>query len=503
MPTSQKHPFLILTISLVIGIVLYIYTELQISLYVTIIVALILIIIKFSKTLKEALIIIFLVLYGCSMSYYKLKSEEFEKLITIEGICSSYIGGNGYLVLSKLGNIYLSKYNILFYLKKKSNPKTKAKEINKQIPLEGDSIKFQCKLKRTNFSSNQFDKYLKYAGIKYKTKFITSFTILSKNHITISRKIQKYFISKIDSLYKDNTVSAIIKAICIGDRTTISSETKNLFTITGCVHLLAVSGLHVGAIFLLISNLLKLIPIKKKYIELICLPCIWIYTLITGASPSAIRASIIITFIILGKSFNKDDNKLNILFASAFLTLIINPMMLCNISFQLSYSAYAGIILFYKPLSIFLQKELKFHRNITNAISICTSAQILITPLSFYYFKDVNITSIVINTIIMPLTAPLLYTSIVTILLPYKIFFFLAIIPDFISRLLITILNILSHIVYNIHIENISVLHILFTYFTILSLFSLIIKRNKKMLITTYIALITQTFYCCLYNLII
>jgi len=120
MPTSQKYPFIILTISLVMGIVLYIYTELQIGLCITIIVALILIILELSKTLKEALIIIFFILYGCSMSYYKLKSEEFKKIMTVEGICSSHIGENGYLILSKLGNIYLSKYNILFYLKKKS-----------------------------------------------------------------------------------------------------------------------------------------------------------------------------------------------------------------------------------------------------------------------------------------------------------------------------------------------------------------------------------------------
>jgi len=495
-----KYPFVVLTTSVILGILLYIYTQLQIDLCVTIMVALVLIIFKLPKSIKEVLIIIFFLLYGCSMSYYRLKSKEFLEPISIKGVCKSKIGENGYLIKSKIGLIYLSKYHIYSYTNKKHDYKIENSILT--FPTVGDSIRLECKLLRTNSSSKQFDRFLLFSDIKYKTKYITYFDILSHNNIPLFKRIQRHFISKIDSLYHDKTVSSIIKAICIGYRETISTKTKDLFTTTGCVHLLAVSGLHVGAIFILISNLLKLIPIEKKYVELMCIPFLWIYTLITGYSPSAIRASIILTFIILGNSYNKDDNKLNILFASAFLTLIVNPLMLCNISFQLSYCAYAGIILFYKPLSNYLEQKIKLNRLIANAISISIAAQILITPLSFYYFKAINISNFIINTLILPLTAPLLYSSVITIVLPIKISFYLSIIPNFLTKLLLYILNLLSNLVYIINIENISILHILFTYASILSIFSWFINPNRTSFKLSCIALITQIIYCCIYNLI-
>ena len=116
------------------------------------------------------------------------------------------------------------------------------------------------------------------------------------------------------------------------------------------MHVLAVSGLHVGIIYLNINSILKLfkLPFRFKWInDIIILLVIWFYALTTGLSPSILRASTMLSFLTFANVFNKSTNIFNIIFSSAFFLLLVDPFLILDVGFQLSYLAVFGIISIY------------------------------------------------------------------------------------------------------------------------------------------------------------
>ena len=154
----------------------------------------------------------------------------------------------------------------------------------------------------------------------------------------------------IDTFIKSNLKGdklAVACALTFGYKDFLDDPLKHAFSSTGAMHVLAVSGLHVGIVYILIIGIFNLLRLETKYNwvkHLVLLICIWFYALITGMSPSVIRASTMLTFFILAEFFNKSTSAYNILAASAILLLIINPFFIMQVGFQLSYLAVLGIL---------------------------------------------------------------------------------------------------------------------------------------------------------------
>ena len=143
---------------------------------------------------------------------------------------------------------------------------------------------------------------------------------------------------------------AIASALTFGYKDDLSNYVKGVFSKTGAMHVLAVSGLHVGIIYLILNFLLKPIklPFRFKWInDIIILLVIWFYALTTGLSPSILRASTMLSFLTFANVFNKSTNIFNIIFSSAFFLLLVDPFLILNVGFQLSYVAVLGIISIY------------------------------------------------------------------------------------------------------------------------------------------------------------
>ncbi len=182
---------------------------------------------------------------------------------------------------------------------------------------------------------------------------------------------------------------SVASAILLGYNQLMESDIKQSYAAAGVVHVLCVSGLHVGIIFLIFNLMLSFLKKTKKqrfFKATILIIVIWFYAMLTGMSPSVSRASVMITLFIIGDNLQRDNDHYNTLAASAFILLAINPMLLFNVGFQLSYAAVLGILLFYKPIYAILYFKSKLLDVLWSVVALSFAAQSGAFPIAAHYF---------------------------------------------------------------------------------------------------------------------
>lgn len=182
----------------------------------------------------------------------------------------------------------------------------------------------------------------------------------------------------------------VATALLLGDKELLASETRSNFSNAGAMHVLAVSGLHVGIVLFILMFLLGKISrfISKKNAVIISIVIIWFYAGITGFSPSVMRASFMFSLIAIAQIRGKSSNAINTLMFSAFALLVFNPLWIYDIGFQLSYLAMLGIFLLYKPISQMIYLRNKWLMKIWQGTAVGLAAQAFTVPLTLYYFHQ-------------------------------------------------------------------------------------------------------------------
>lgn len=193
----------------------------------------------------------------------------------------------------------------------------------------------------------------------------------------------------------------LLVGMLLGEKSFIPSHLKEIFAEAGIMHILAVSGLHVGIIAMALLALLSMLKLPKKFKLFILILILITYASITGFRPSVLRATIMFILLIGGKLINRSRN-LNIsLFFAAFLILLLNPLILYDAGFLLSFIVTFFIINLSPILQGLLSKIVVW---IKNPLAVSTAAWVGIFPLSAYFFSKVSIISIISNIFIIPLT---------------------------------------------------------------------------------------------------
>ncbi len=232
---------------------------------------------------------------------------------------------------------------------------------------------------------------------------------------------RQYFSRQIIENVSDREVQGIALALILGNRTLLEPETKAHYINTGTMHVLAVSGLHVGIFYAILEILLSFIPFFKKknnktslrYLKpCIIILCIWIYGCITGLSPSIFRSAIMFTMLALGRMDGKHINSFNILAASAILLMFINPFMVLDIGFQLSFLAVLGIIAFQPYLSKILRVKHPVPQYIWTLTTVSIAAQMGTVPITIYYFHQFPNYFLLTNMVAIPLSFLILVSGI-------------------------------------------------------------------------------------------
>lgn len=213
--------------------------------------------------------------------------------------------------------------------------------------------------------------------------------------------------------FKDETF-AVTSAITIGYVNELDTEVKKSYSSSGAMHILSVSGLHVGVVYIVINFLLFFMKKKRILIILkaiIIILFLWFYAVLTGLSPSVIRAASMFSFVVIGNAIDRKTNIYNTLSASAMLMLIISPFMLFDIGFQLSYLAVVGIV-FFHPI---IYKNIYFKNRLLDytwsLTSVGIAAQIITLPISLYYFHQFPNYFLLTGLIVIPLSSAIIYLT--------------------------------------------------------------------------------------------
>lgn len=366
----------------------------------------------------------------------------------------------------------------------------------------GDSLSGLIRLYPLQTSHNRHDfnynNYLQHQGIQAKGFPVGEIhkTGHSQDLYSVCHMIRNNLATKLQQVIPDSTTYKLLAALCLGCRQEITSATKELFQNTGTIHILAISGLHIGAIFAFFLCLLRLFHFKSRKSRLILIPLIWFVACITGLSPSACRAATILSFITIGEAFKQETIPLNAIAAAAFFSLLINPELLYSVSFQMSYAAYTGIILIYPLMQI--KKMHKFIRPLYTLLCISFSAQIMTLPIMTYYFHSISLNSIFINLIAVPTASFLLYGGIMLLALPGFISFYLSYIIIGLAHLFIFSLQLFSRVVINLPDLYPTATHvILFYLIIILSIIYLITRKRHVLRFICYSMSILLIFHGC------
>jgi len=235
-----------------------------------------------------------------------------------------------------------------------------------------------------------------------RTNFLVSFSVLIRN------KIKNVLGQLIPTPY-----NYLLTGMLLGEKTFISPQIKEVFIEAGIMHILAVSGLHVGIIAVALFIFLNILRIPEKAKLIIVVLLLIMYAFITGFRPSVVRATIMFSLLIGGKLINRNRNMYISLFLAAFLILLINPLILYDAGFLLSFMVTFFIIYLAPILQELFSNIVNW---VKNPLSISVAAWLGIFPLSAYFFNKVSLISIISNLFIVPLTG-------IAVILGFIIFF--------------------------------------------------------------------------------
>lgn len=310
------------------------------------------------------------------------------------------------------------RQNIVLYL---------AKDSFAQTVEMGDPLVFHAQVKAPSNEGVAFDyaSYLLHKGISG-TAYVPAGYSKKGNgpkEWTIKRKALAIR-ERIVELYRSWGVGEkqlpVLSALTVGYKADLSEEVREAYSVAGISHVLALSGMHIGFLWLLLSVLLK--PLEKGKVLrivrwLLSVGLLWAFAFIAGLEASVVRAVIMCMLMELGKLSGSKPLSLNTLAVAAFFMLLYNPSCLYDVGFQLSFLAVLAILIFYDPLNSLCPFRIRALRGVWSVMSVSMAAQIGTAPLVMYYFSNFSVYFLLANLGVAWLVPCIIYTAFASMLL--------------------------------------------------------------------------------------
>ncbi|CAM2394185.1 ComEC/Rec2 family competence protein [Fusobacterium nucleatum] len=268
----------------------------------------------------------------------------------------------------------------------------------------------------------------------------------------------------------------INRAILLGDNTRIKKDLKDKIRYIGLSHIFAMSGLHIGLVIVIFYFIFKKTVKNKRLIEILLLISITLYYLSVKESPSFTRAYIMAVVYLLGKLFYEKVDLRKTLFVSAIISILINPIAIFSVSFQLSYGAMIAITYIFPYVRKINYKKFK----ILDYILFTSTIQIFLIPITVYYFSTVQVLSLISNLIFLPLASFYITINYIALFLEnFYLSFLLKPIIEILYKILIYLIDLFSELLYlSVEYENKKLIYIYIVVFVII----IICKNMKKSL---------------------
>ena len=269
-----------------------------------------------------------------------------------------------------------------------------------------------------------YSKYMESLGIHHQTQFknqaILMRSVGSRTLRGQAERFRNYLLKKLNHISLGANERAIIQALVLGQKKDLNKELYRSYTDAGAAHILAVSGLHVGMIYFILKFLLSFLN-KVKYgiviKSVLLIFCLWLFAFVTGLSPSVTRAVTMFTIFSFAETINRESNTMNTLFLSFLILILINPLWLFHVGFQLSYLAVFSIILTQPKLRRYYRPRGNIDGFFWNIFTVSIGAQLGVLPLSLYYFHQFPGLFFITNLVVLPFIGILLGGGILLLIL--------------------------------------------------------------------------------------
>jgi len=271
-----------------------------------------------------------------------------------------------------------------------------------------------------------YKKYLANQNIYYQAfLYPKQFYTLSRNTgnpiIAYSLRLRQRLVEKFKADMHSPEAIAVASTLILGYKADLSNDVLQAYSKTGTIHVLSVSGAHVAIIFVLLNlalGFLERFKYGRSIKAVIIITLIWYYSLLSGFSPAVCRAAVMITMVIIGKTYSRHINTLNILAISAFFLLLYDPLFIVDVGFQLSYLAVFGLVVLQPVVYNWIDIKNKWADKLWAMCSVSIAAQVITFPLSAFYFHQFPVYFLVSNLFIVIPSAIIMYTGIAYLLLP-------------------------------------------------------------------------------------
>ncbi|MGB0430640.1 MAG: ComEC/Rec2 family competence protein [Bacteroidia bacterium] len=331
-------------------------------------------------------------------------------------------------------------------------------------------------------------------------EYVLTHRVSSFSLITTFTKIRTWMLGNLAFL--NNETRGVAEALVLGYKENLDQNVKSTFSQTGTMHILAVSGLHVGIIYKVVDWLLFLLLKFKRGKQLkiaTLLLVLWSYALLTGLPPSVMRASFMFSLITIGSTLNRPNNVFNNVFASAFFLLIYDANLLFDVGFQLSYSAVIGILVFQPFFAKIWYVKNPIIKFFWDLITVSFAAQLAVAPLTIYYFNQLPLIFPISNLIAIPGAFAIVALGGVlqlANLISDKLTYIIEIIYQFILQILVDSIAWLSTLPFT-HLAHlkIDILQLYMLVIFVALLYGVLLNRSKKALFAGLILLLLVTCY--------
>ncbi len=298
----------------------------------------------------------------------------------------------------------------------------------------GDGLCIQSRIKETSdWHRGSFDyrRYLEIHGFTGST-FVSSWkwqkVRVSLGGLSRLERTKLYFLKLRSRLLQRLTVDesaedqyAVVAAMALGDKSALTKDLREVYAVTGASHVLALSGLHLGIIY----TLLSLLIVGRRWqmvSQMLIVLCIWAFVFLVGMSTSVVRSATMLTVYALLSLGNRDKMTVNTLAFTAIVMLMVHPLSLYDVGFQMSFMAVLAILVFMPLLEgLFPTEYLLTHQSVRwlwSMVAVSVSAQIGVAPLIAYYFGRFSTFFLLTNFIVIPAATLILWLSPVVLLFP-------------------------------------------------------------------------------------
>lgn len=255
-------------------------------------------------------------------------------------------------------------------------------------------------------------------------KGFCGYTMVNNNLWEFSKR-KKYTLKTTASLFRSKIIdfynslnleknqTALLASLTLGYTSNLSDDIVQDFRDAGVAHILAVSGLHIGIVYIVILSLFRNYnnPKIKQYLVIVLL---WIYIFIVGLPPSAVRAGIMLTLFSISLLLNRKAYSYNSIFAAAFIILFWNPLLFFDLGFQLSFVAILSIKIFMPIIEAFCKTKNRIIKAFWKLFSLSFAAQLGLLPLTLYYFGTFPLYFLFANMLIVPFVSISIYLILIT-----------------------------------------------------------------------------------------